>query len=223
MHAGNPNVSGRTLRDWITRLQSEGYLFASEKDSGRSEYVIDDKIRILVEWILTKKYSGTIVRMKRALLFLTNKLNTEASERSLQRYLSSMGPTVRAPVFDSKDNVEFETKVELYTSWIKELRSSVATNKLVCSLDFTYTSHRISKPTTLGGRGRKTLMYSSRMRYSNCIITGILSDRRQLNSILYTYNPHFHTNRTPTKRRHALSDELSQIEKKYLVKDERIV
>ena len=111
----------------------------------------------------------------------------------------------------------------MYTSWIKEIRSSGATNKLMCPLDFTYTSHRTSKPTTLAGRGRKTSMYSSKTRYTNCIITGLVSDGRQLSSILYTYNPHFRTDRMPTKRRRALSVELSNIEKKYSVKDKRIV
>ena len=50
-----------------------------------------------------------------------------------------------------------------------------------------------------------------------------LFDGRQLSSILYTYNPHFRTDRMPTKRRLAISDEFSNIEKKYSVKDERIV
>ena len=93
----------------------------------------------------------------------------------------------------------------------------------MCSLDFTYSSHRTSKPTTLARRGRKASMYSPKTRYTNCIITGVLSDGRQLSSILYKYNPHFRTDRMPKKRRMALRDELSNIEKKYSVKDERIV
>ena len=41
-----PNVSEPTLRDWVTRLPSEGHLFASEKGSGRPECIHNDKIRI---------------------------------------------------------------------------------------------------------------------------------------------------------------------------------
>ena len=120
MQAGIPNVSERTLRNWVTRLQSGGHLFASKKDSGRPECIHDDKIGILVGWILTKTHSRTIVRIKDALLFLTDKRSTEAFESSLRTYLSGMGITVRAAVFDPKDNVKFETKAELYTAWIKD-------------------------------------------------------------------------------------------------------
>ena len=69
VQAGIPNVNERTLRDWVRRLQSDGHLFAGEKGSGQPECIHDDNIRILVGWILKKTDSGTIVRMKDALLF----------------------------------------------------------------------------------------------------------------------------------------------------------
>jgi len=134
-----------------------------------------------------------------------------------------MGVGFRAAIVDAKGNVSFDEKVSLYTTWVKELRLSGSTTKLMCSLDFTYTSHRTARPTTLAGRGRKTSVYSSKSRYTNCIITGVLSDGRQLDSILYTYNPSFRTDRPETALRKRQYEELSKHHRKYSVKKNRVV
>lgn len=68
------NVSKRTLRDWVTRLKSEGHLFSREKEIGWPKFIHDDKIRILVVWILRMRDSRTIVRIRDPLLFLTKKI-----------------------------------------------------------------------------------------------------------------------------------------------------
>ena len=126
----------------------------------------------------------SFVRLQDAMCFLQKRLDIEMSERTLRKYLSSMGVGFCAAIVDGKDNVGLDDKESLYTEWIKDLRFSGSWQKLMCSLDFTYTSHRTAKPLTLAGRGRKTSVYSTKPRYTNCIITGVLSDGRQLDSIL---------------------------------------
>ena len=120
-------------------------------------------------------------------------------------------------------NVSLDEKVNIYKSWILNIRSAGFTRKLMCSLDFTYTSHRTSRPHTLAGSGRRTSAQFLKTRFTNCILTGLLSDGRQLESILYTYNSHFRTDRSKTARRQHLEDELSNVQKRYSVSDARIV
>lgn len=184
-----PNVSERTLRHWVTQFESQGPLFSQEKGSGRPKCLNDEKIRILVGWILTSTDFGKIVTMKKAHSFLTNVLCTEASERTVRNNLSALGIVTRNAQVDSRTNIGLDEKVDLYKTWIENLRSSGCSSKLMCSLDFTYTSHRTARTRTLAGSGRKTLSQLSKTRFTNCIITGVLSDGRQLQSIFYTYNP----------------------------------
>ena len=223
VQAGVPGVSDRTLRRWAAQIESKRPLFVGEKESGRPKSVNDDQIRVLVGWILTTTDSGTLVKVKDALTFLQDRIGIVLSECTLRRYLSTMGVSIRAAIVGRNTEVSFDEKLDVYIDWIKQLRSSGSTSKLMCSLDFTYTSHRSSRPTSLAGRGRKSSAYSSKTRFTNCIITGVLSDGRQLESILYTFNSQFRTDRTTTKRRKLMEDELKKAQKKYRVKDKRIV
>ena len=134
-----------------------------------------------------------------------------------------MGVITCAATVDSKPNVSLDEKVESYRTWVQNVRSSGFTQKLMCSLDFTYTSHRTSRPKTLAGSGRRTSAQFMKTRYTNCIITGVFSDGRQLQSILYTYNSQFRTDRSKTVRRKQLEDKLSMAQRKYRVTDSRIV
>jgi hypothetical protein len=161
--------------------------------------------------------------MDGALAFLRDQLGVDVVKETLRLRLHDFGVETRPAGIQAKDNIPLMEKVAAYIHWIKELRASGLSSKLLCSLDFTFTSHRTSKPTTLAGRGRKNSARSKISRFTNCIITGVLSDGRQLDSILYTYNPSFRTDRKKTKRRRKLEGNLQEVLGRYGISDARIV
>lgn len=57
-----PGVSLRTLQRWNRGFEAEEGIFVDEKGAGRPRSVPDEKMRILVGWVLTETESGNIVR-----------------------------------------------------------------------------------------------------------------------------------------------------------------
>lgn len=139
--------------------------------------------------------------MKEAHAFLTNFLNTKVPERTARIDLSSWEISMRATGVDSKDMLTFDEKVDLYKKKIQRLCYSGSTSNIMCSLYFTYASHRTWLPMTLAVQGRKSSAQLSETRFTNCIITGLFFDGRQLSSIFYIYNPLFRTGRKETKHK----------------------
>ena len=90
VQAAIPDVSDRTLQRWVSHIGTKSALFVNEKSSGRPGCVDDEKIRVLVGWILTTTDSGTIVKIKDAAEFLHTSLSTTACERTVRRYLSAI-------------------------------------------------------------------------------------------------------------------------------------
>jgi transposase len=218
-----PDVTEASLRRWVAAIHKEEAPFLDVKASGRPKSLSDENLDILVGWILMETCGGEIVKLDGALAFLRDKLGVEIVKETLRLRLHDIGVETCPTAVHCKETPPLRVQVEAYIDWMKDFRANGCSRRLLCSLDFTYTSHRTSRPTTLAGKGRKKSVRSKISRFTNCLVTGLLSDGRQLSSILYTYNGEFRTDRAKTKRRRKLEGRLGALMEKYGISDERIV
>ena len=95
----------------------------------------------------------------------------------------------------------------------------------LCSIDFTYTSHRSNKPSSFapsGGAQPKVDVHLT--SYTNCIVTCVWADGgNRTPPVLFTYNQEFRLDRPPTARRIAQVEHLRSCLQWYDIEPHRII
>lgn len=216
-------VRQRTVKLWVSDLVREGRVFATVKGSGRPREVSEEQIRCLVGWVLFETDLGNIIKLAAALKKGKTDFGLDVSKECIRLHLHEYGVETRTTGCSTSANIPFETKVLAVQDFIKDLRLHLSKGVILCSIDFTYTSHRTAPPSSLAGKGRKSAAKKKISRHTNCIVTALLSDGTQLESIMYTLNSNFRTDRKKTKRRAGLESHLSDVLAAAGVAEDRIV
>lgn len=118
--------------------------------------------------------------------FTMIKLCVDVVKETIRRHFHAFGVHIGFPNVRNSAVISVDERVSVYMDWILRLRVTGVVTKFMCSLHSTLPSNCSSKPTTLCGSARKHSARSKTTRYTKCILTGLLSDGRQLKSILYT-------------------------------------
>ena len=217
-----PGVSGETVRKWVGALNSGKDPFKDEKNAGRPEILLDEHVRIVVGFIISECDRGEIVKLEDAHRFLLDKLKVDVVDETLRLRLPPMGVRIKLARFKLKGKKPLSVMVAEYKEFVHIVRQFHAQGFLLVSLDFTYTSHRTAAPTTLAPLGKPVKSISKISRNTNTIVTGLVSDGRQLDSHTYTLSSEFRTDRTSTARRDELTKRLSSVLAEHKVADDRI-
>ena len=213
----------KTVRTWVSTLVQDGHVFAEEKHSGRPSIVGEEEMHILVGWIFSETDSGKIITLDDAWTKATEDLELNVVKETIRLHLHKFGVETRSTGCATSASIPMEEKISDIQNFIKRLRSVTKKGTVYCSVDFTYTSHRTAHPTSLAGKGRKSGAKEKISRFTNCLITGVLSNGIQLLSILYTLNSNFRTDRKKTKRRSEIESHLEHVLAEAGVSDDRIV
>lgn len=217
----HPGLQERSVRRWATDLLQKGHVFALEKNSGRPRVVQEEKLRLLVGWILYETDSGEIIKLDDATIKANDDFDMDVVKETIRLWLHEYGIETRPTGCTTANKATPEEKVRAVQDFIKELRPQLKANTVLCSLDFTYTSHRTARPQSLAGRGRKSAARKKISRFTNCLVTALLSNGVQLDSILYTLNSDFRTDRKKTKVRVAKEMKFSLALAKYGISEDR--
>ena len=106
--------------------------------------------------------------------------------------------------------------VEVAWNFVADLRRArvwLTVPQLICSMDFTLTSHRNDQLMSFGMVGAENPELGKGLSpYTNCILTCIWPDGvNRTPCIMWTFNPEFRVDRKPTKRRKILTDRFSEL------------
>ena len=96
---------------------------------------------------------------------------------------------------------------------------------LLASIDFTFTGHRTERCSSFASQGGAQPMSGASLSpYTNCIITVVWADgMNKMPPMLFTYNPGFRRDRSPTARRAALVQHFDNCLKEIGIDAKRIV
>ena len=99
------------------------------------------------------------------------------------------------------------------------------TSCMVCSVDFTYTSHRKQRVHGYSRTGVTAPDVSDPIPlFTNCIVTCVWADGdNRTPSVLFTYNQLFRLDRHPTARRTAAMNRLQEVLTEFAVDGRRVV
>lgn len=225
--ASGYDVKRRTLANYRRSVDSSGLALSGNKSTGRPKLLDRDQMLILSGMVLARNKEHEEVNLETVKDFSAKHLGVELSDSTAWRYLNELGftkhlTTPRKPGY-ALDSDQLQNVV---VQWLKDHRGPLGQNdRLLCSVDFTYTSHRMTKPSTYSPRGGPTPSGKKSIpKYTNCIVTCVWSDgKNRTPPMLYTNNPKFRRWVNPTDARREVESELDLALKKYDIKKERIV
>jgi len=221
-------IDARTFDRWLARLRGEGSAVSSSKGSGRPPSLTDEQLRRLVGFVLAENARNNEVHLADAVAFLKRSFDLDVVERTALTYLNANGFACHVTQTKSSGyQLSESTLAEIGCSWIRSMRKSKffdVADDMLCSVDFTFTSHRTDRRTTISPVGSPQPKNSMQIsKYTNCIVTGIWRDGKHWTPcMVFTKNPKFNLHRNSTKKRDAEDEYLRKKLKQYKIDYDRI-
>jgi transposase len=222
--AGYP-VPEKTLRTWAANVHSGGSAVSSSKESGRPRSISDEKVRHLVGWVLYQNEQNVEVHLKTAMAFVRSSLGIDVSTSTVHTYLHEAG--FASKVMQTKKTgykASVSSLCEVMLDWLLLTNLDVPLH-LLCSVDFTFTGHRLERHFTYApSGGAQPMSDRSRTSYTNCIITCVWADgKNRTPAVLYTLDPKFRRDRKVTASNKDDVAWLDECLRDYGVNPERVV
>ena len=222
-----PELNGKTFYRWLARFKSHGYAITPEKNSGRPAALTEEEVDLCVGYVLVKNEQGERDTVKNVLGFIKEAFGSSLDGRTIMTHLERCGISKRNTGVKGDEFGTLQERHAAYVDFIKWFRSHIwpklLKGTIMCSLDVTYTSHRNEQDTTLAGKGNKTPTNRLASRFTNCIVTALLSDGTQLPSLMFTYNTKFKTNGKQTKRKVEDIRYFRQLLDEYKIREDRVI
>ena len=139
--------------------------------------------------------------------FVNDHFHIELSPSTASRYLNEDEFTSkRLPSKPNNYNFDANKLHSQMWSWITQMRKKGVFNidpSHLCSLDFTYTSHRNDFVKSFSFRGSQNFIAGEKVSsYTNCIVDLVwLDGENRTPPVLFTYNQQFRVDKHPTERR----------------------
>eukprot|EP01107_Rhizomastix_libera_P010702 TRINITY_DN2790_c1_g1_i1.p1 TRINITY_DN2790_c1_g1~~TRINITY_DN2790_c1_g1_i1.p1 ORF type:complete len:137 (+),score=20.20 TRINITY_DN2790_c1_g1_i1:535-945(+) len=117
----------------------------------------EEEVDLLVGFVISKNHLFQEVHPWTAAKFVRNAFNKNLSTSSVTTYLHKAGlvnRTAKRENTEAEDSIE--ARLDLYLTWIQDARKkSFFTIRpcFLCSVDFTYTSHRTMRICTYSAKG----------------------------------------------------------------------
>src|SRR3989338_3652828 len=134
-----------TLSDWLHRVDSTGEAVPLGSGVGSAPLLDAFDLELLAGFILHKNFKCEEVHLQTVVPFLRDELGVTMQESTACEYLKDLGFSRRDLVTRKKSYMRHKEDVgNRYYGWLVRHRVSAA-SFLVCSLDFTSTTHRTRK------------------------------------------------------------------------------
>jgi hypothetical protein len=205
-------VSKASLDRWVHNYARSGRVFTPEKATGAAPLLDAEQRDVAAGWVWIENDEHRPVSVESFRRFCNASLGVGMSPSSARNYLTDLGFASKVAQTNAIGfSIDVDALVEMMCEWVEERRSDGDLDKLVASVDFTYTGHRpdrVSSYARVGGAQPKSNMPIA--QYTNCIVTCVWSDgKNRTPPVLFTYNGKFRFNRG---NRAAWQDEQRHLE-----------
>lgn len=194
-----------TFASHVAALRAGALPFAVASAAGAAPLLDDAQRDIAAGWVLAKNDEHVDVELADYITFVEGAFHKGLSTSTASRYLNEAGFSPHKTQ-TKRDGFKLNTKRECEILW--EWRKTHAglfnmQRHLLASIDFCFTGHRTDMHTSFSAAGEAQPKSSrATTRYTNCIVTAVFADgQNRCPPVLFTYNPAFRRDRSPTARR----------------------
>ena len=176
------DISKRSFNRYIEMVSAGGTGFSPSKMSGKKAALAEDERELLAGWLLCEVDAHRCVHLDDYRRASTTFFGVALSASTASRYLADDGFTYKSDQGKKGGFGLDETAlVRLAWEWVdaRQKRGVFKDPDRLCSIDFTYTSHRSNKPSSfapIGGAQPKVDVHLT--SYTNCIVTCVWADGR---------------------------------------------
>jgi len=219
------SVPESSLTRWVAGVKQQGTALPQNTGAGRPRALSEEEIRLVVGYVLGRNSKKQEVHLDTVQKFIRDFFNTDVSLRTVLNYLSLHGFSSRVAKGSSAGfQLDMTTLAHIAHQWLQSspLRCP---RSLLCSLDFTFTSHRTDRRLTYALKGGPQPVVEELIsRFTNCIVTCIWADGiNRTPSVLYSYNQEFRSDRPRTARRNVQLEKLEHTLDLFNVNPTRVV
>ena len=219
------SIPQQTLSRWIILNDSVGAAVPVGHGSGAPRLLQAWQEEVVAGYVLQQNLDVEAVHRQTVVAYVMAAFGIQLTELTAGNYLDRWGFSVhKLKLRDKSYVIDRQELVERYCDWLQRNRLFIKTNA-VCSMDFTYTSHRTREEqgfSLRGGgspEGKKDIT-----RYTNCIVNLVWADGVvRTPCVLFTFNPSFRKDRCSTGPRDLLTQHLDAALKTYGIGEERVI
>ena len=189
----------------------------------------DEQLELVIGFILHQNGINDTVSSTTVQNWIKTNLKVNLSSTTILRLLKTNGFSYRT-MQNKKDgfNVTNSSLAAVFLAWIEEFRPMIfrgVDHKNICSIDFTFTSHRTAASKTFAQKGvsqpKEGRAYTV---YTNCLITCLWADGiNHTPSIAFTLDPAFRIDRSMTPPRRKQAEYLKSRLSYYNLSQDRVV
>lgn len=222
-------VKEPTLRNWLSQLNQSGAVGIVHKRSGRKNRLSLYQRLVMCGYILQCNDEGVLVGLKDYVSVCHTIFEESIDKSTACRYLAKDGFKLKKAKRRTGGYKHNTSALEaILWNWIK-LRTEEGVFKAprsrLCSIDFTYTSHRTNSQKSYAPSGQAQPVSTKGVpSYTNCLITCIWQDgANRTPSVLFTFNPKFRTDRATTRKRTEDREHLERCCDEFGIAEHRLI
>jgi transposase len=150
-------VSLSSLKRWKKSISDVGVALSPEKKAGNKKLLDEDQMDQLVGFVVWRILEKEPVHLKTVCTFTRDSFGIPIDDSTALRYLTDNGFTHRKTQTKSGGyTMDYDFLTDLYYDWVIDHRRKIFNAYplgFICSIDFTYTSHRSYNKKSYGVRG----------------------------------------------------------------------
>ena len=219
------DIPMRTLTRWCSNVKQQGTAVTQNYGGNRERILSEEETQVVSGFVLDKFSRKEEVHLDTIQSFIYDCFNTEISLSTVHRYLEEQGFSSRvAKGRTGGVQLDLAQMVQIAHEWLTTSPIHCLRYPL-CSVDFTYTSHRTDRRVSYSLKGGpQPQVDQSFSRFTNCILTCVWADGiDRTPPVLFTYNQEFRSDRPPTERRHGQLAHLSHCLHHFQIGAERVM
>jgi transposase len=204
----NYSIGRSTLNVWINNYNTTGHAVNETNNPRNAAKLSSEQTETLVGWVINQNKNYKDISLKDVVAFIFQTFMVEVTDRTALNYMNNNGLSIhRTQKKTDGFKVDPNQMVNLICTWLQEQNKSgflKVDRAWLCSIDFTFTSHRNDVKKTFSPVGGAQPKSSSEIpTYTNCIITCLWANGEQTRCMLFTHNPKFNLKpaNTPKKQK----------------------
>ena len=170
-------IPARSINRWANAVSELGAVVPKNCVAGRPQILSDEQTHIVVGFILDKNSRKEEIHLNTVQMFIHDYFHLDVTIQTVFNYVTHQGFSSRV-ANESSGGIQLDTS-ELSHIALKWIKSSLihCPTSLLCSVDFTFTSHRTDRRVTYAHKGGpQPMVQKSISNYTNCIVTCIWAD-----------------------------------------------
>ena len=227
-NAGYP-IPRSSFERWLTSFNRTGHAVKLSPESGRLPSLTSEERLIMAGWVLSQNETNTCVNLSDYTGAVAYIFRKDISAPTAQRYLAQDGFAFKTlKMKKSGYTLDHDSMADILWGFVDSCRQSGYFKRWrskICSIDFTYTSHRTGNPQGYGPIGHTSPKTTKKVpSFTNCIITCIWADgKNHTPAVLFTFNPKFRRDLSKTVARCLLEKALDAALEEYDINPNRVV